>query len=438
MHTPKETGKQPAPTAHLRKELEAVLRLMQRHEWLSGGLLAGLLLFLVLVNGLALGYLSGLQERRSLAQQQGAQSAGEQYDLGVKDMAEGNYDVARQRFEYVLSQDPGYPGAVDRLAEALNVLAITATPTPLPATATPTPPPDARSSQELLDQARGKTAASEWDAALDLLAQLRKQDRSFQPERVDGLMFLALRSRGLQKIEQSGNLEGGIYDLAVAERFGPLDGRARDARDLARLYVMGLSFWEVDPRQAMEYFSQLAAASPGLRDASGWTAAERYQAAMIQYADQLASGGQWCDAQAQYEQALAAKADEALAATATYAAEQCSPPTATPDLSTLTATATLQATLTLEPGATLTLTNTPTVPVFSTPTSTPTPALPDTPTLPVPTLPEQPSPTQPAPTDTPPATAEPTLGPPPLLTELPPPPTPGSIQGNPTNLTGQP
>ena len=426
MQTPKKTGKHPALTARIWQQVHAVLRLAHRHEWLSGGLLAGLLLCLVLVNGLGLGYLSGLQARRALARQQGAQSAGEQYDLGVKDMAEGNYDVARQRFEYVISQDPGYPGAVERLAEAISVLSITATPTPLPATATPTPPPEARSSQELLDQARAKAAASEWDAALDLLAQLRKQDRIFQAARVDGLMFLSLRTRGLQKIEQSGNLEGGIYDLAVAERFGPLDGRARDARDLARLYITGLSFWEIDPRQAMEYFGQLAAASPGLRDASGWTAAERYQAAMTQYAYKLASGGQWCDAQAQYEQALAAKPDEALAATATYAAEQCSPPTATPDLSTMTATALIQPTLTLGPGASLT--PTPTLGFSASLTPTLTPPTPETPTLPVPTLPQEasptpPAPTQPIPTDTPPATAEPTQGPP-LITELPPPPTP--------------
>jgi TPR repeat protein len=51
-----------------------------------------------------------------------------------------------------------------------------------------------------------------------------------------------------------GNLEGGAYDLALAERFAPLDVQANSWRELARLYLFGSSFWEVMPEQAVYYF----------------------------------------------------------------------------------------------------------------------------------------------------------------------------------------
>ncbi len=71
--------------------------------------------------------------------------------------------------------------------------------------------------------------------------------------RVDGLLYLSLRSRGVQKIYKERNLQGGIYDLAVAEKFGPIDLQVKTARNLARLYLYGVSFWEVDWAKAVEY-----------------------------------------------------------------------------------------------------------------------------------------------------------------------------------------
>ena len=54
---------------------------------------------------------------------------------------------------------------------------------------------------------------------------------------MDGLLYLSLRSRGVQKIYKERNLQGGIYDLAVAEKFGPIDLEANNARNLARFYL---------------------------------------------------------------------------------------------------------------------------------------------------------------------------------------------------------
>jgi len=88
------------------------------------------------------------------------------------------------------------------------------------------------------------------------------------------------------------------------------------------------------------YFGQVAAAAPGLRDASGWTASERYRASLIQYGDLLSSQNDWCMAQEQYEIAYSIGADATLQATIQEVTLKCSPPSPTPELTTETPTPT--------------------------------------------------------------------------------------------------
>jgi hypothetical protein len=147
--------------------------------------------------------------------------------------------------------------------------------------------------------------------------------------------------------------------------------------------MYGSAFWQAYPEQAVYYFGQAAAAAPYLTDASGWTSIERYRASLIHYGDQLAAADDWCNAQAQYEQALTYRVDEELQAKAAQAAYNCSPPTATP-------------TETPIPTATGTAPPPPPAP----PTETPGPPPPE--------------PTTPAPSDLPPG-GEPTATPTPTL-----------------------
>jgi len=46
------------------------------------------------------------------------------------------------------------------------------------------------------------------------------------------MLFISLRQRGVDKIWKEGDLEGGIYDLALAARFAPLDVQASSSREL--------------------------------------------------------------------------------------------------------------------------------------------------------------------------------------------------------------
>ncbi len=239
--------------------------------------------------------------------------------------------------------------------------------------------------------------------AIDTAINLRRNDPAFKVTEVDRLLFLALRNRGTQRILQENDLEGGIYDLALAGRFSPLDVDAQAAREWARLYLIGSSFWEVYPEKAVFYFSQVASALPYLRDASGWTAIDRLRESYIHWGNQLMEQEDWCNAQVQFEAAMSYRSDSNLQAAYEEAVRQCTPPTetvtptptgtATP---TVTTTSTLEtplasATPTLEPSATLEPTTTPTptqTPTLATETPTPT----DTPFISTETPTETPSP----------------------------------------------
>ena len=405
---PKSKAVKPAATTS-RKKLK-----IGRWGWaLAFILLAGL----VIVLGLAAGYQSGKNSWLTEATSQAKLTLDDQFKLGVEDLDAGRYEVARQRFEYILAQDPSFPGATDRLVQVMEILFATATPTPPLPTITPTPTADLRPVEELFNQAQQAIAGQDWTTALDTLTALRKSDPSYQTTRVDRLMYLALRQRGIDKILNKADLEGGIYDLSLAESFGPVDVEANNAREWARLYTYGLSFWEVHPEQAVYYFGQVASAMPYLRDSSGWTAIERYRVSLIQYGDLLASQKDWCNAKTQYELALAIRADPAVQETLNRVTLLCIGATET-------APATLTETPTLSPPSTETIvtdTPTPTQADLATPTPTetlmpptdttepPTVAPPTETPTPTPTLTEAPA--QPSETPTNPSPLQPQAAP---------------------------
>lgn len=298
-------------------------------SWIFLILFAALAFFVTAAIGAVGGYQSGLKEYQRLQSVEALKSVQEQYVLAMQDLNAGRFDLARQRFEYVLDHDPAFPGAADKLVQVMKVLYATATPTAVPPTVTPTPTQDLRPVEDLFTQAQSDYTQDNWDVTIDVLLALRKADPNYHVVEVDSLLYRSLRKRGLKKIREEANLEGGMYDLSLAERFGPLDAEAENWRNLARLYVIGLGFWEVYPEQAVYYFSQVAAAAPGLRDGSGWTASGRYWASIVQYGDALASKGDWCEAQNKYEAALSMGGNAAVEQKAADAQIKCAPPTET-------------------------------------------------------------------------------------------------------------
>jgi tetratricopeptide (TPR) repeat protein len=305
-----------------------------RRLWILWAFLAVLVLALIAGGSAFAGYNSAINQRTHYQSTLVAGEAANQYILAQQDIALGNYDRARQRLEYIIKIDPNYPNASDQLSFVLTQQRITATPTFVP-TPTLTPTPDYRSRDDLFTQAQNLLIGRDWTSTIDTLLLLRKNYPDYMAVKVDDMLFVALRNRGIDKIAQQHDLEGGNYDLTLAERFGPLDTEASNWRDWADLYIRGASFWDVDWAQAVYYFSQLANAAPNLSDVSGWTASNRYLDALLGYGDWFASHGQWCDAQAQYDTYMALLASPKVEPTAMYAADKCTqgsnpPPTPVP------------------------------------------------------------------------------------------------------------
>jgi tetratricopeptide (TPR) repeat protein len=294
----------------------------RRRMWILWAVLGVLLLALIAGGSVYAGYSSAMEQRTYYQSTLFANEAANQYVLAQQDIAAGNFDRARQRLEYIIKLDPKYPNVSEQLAYVLTQQRITATPTVVP-TPTLTPTPDYRGRDELFTQAQNLLISRDWTSAIETLLLLRKNYPEFSAVQVDDMLFVALRNRGIDKIAQLYDLEGGNYDLTLAERFGPLDAEARNWRDWAELYIRGASFWGVDWAQSVSYFSQLAAAAPNLSDISGWTASNRYLDALLGYGDWLAARGQWCDAQAQYDTYMTLLASSQVEPTAIYAADQC-------------------------------------------------------------------------------------------------------------------
>lgn len=293
------------------------------------------------------GYRSGLNMRLDKEYSEIAMAAVTQFQLAMEDEEAGRFDMARKRYEYVVRLDPNFPGVQERLTEVMLHMAETAVPTEIP-TSTPipvTPTPDMRGIEEKFNNALALLRNREWDNAIAMAELIRKEDIDYRPAEVDGIFYIALRFRGIQKI-LGGNLEPGIYDLTLSGQFAPLDNEAEGYRNWARYYLTGSSFWEIDWAAVVQIFGEIYPHLPNLRDGSGWTAQERYRVGCINYADQLAGEGQWCEARNYYQQALSLAGDERLFATATAIQLLCEPPTPTP-------TPTLEVTQTPTPTPTL-------------------------------------------------------------------------------------
>jgi tetratricopeptide (TPR) repeat protein len=274
-----------------------------------------LLLLLALVLGGLGGYLVGTRQREQTQRAVIAERAKEQFDLGLQDLEAGRFELARQRFEYVIRLDPTYPEAPERLAQALVPLrAGTATPMAL---AMPTP--NLAPVEELFTQAVAALDQEQWTTAIDTLIGLRAKDAAFRAVEVDGMFYNAFRNRGVQRIAEQGLLEEGIYDMSRAERFAPLDRDADNWRSWAELYLQADTYMGLNWAKAVQYFAEVFAVAPYLRN----DAYVKYALAAQAYGEQLIAAGDPCGAEAQFEQSLTVWLNGTLVPTATQAWVLC-------------------------------------------------------------------------------------------------------------------
>ncbi len=292
-----------------------------------------ILVVVVLVAATATGVALGINDRVTLAENQAAPRIQSQLAGARLDIEEGRYEIALSRLDWILDEmtefltDEELNEIGELYSQTLVLLASVGTPTPQPSP-TPeepeyTPTPDLRGVEDLYNMARQLMADKLWNDAIETLQALRQDDLTFRTVQVDGMLYIALRNRGIQKILVDGSLEPGIYDLTLAERFAPLDSRAEGLRTWTRLYLTGASFWDVDWGQVVFYFEQVYPHLPNLRDGTFMTAADRFRIGAIEYASQLALAGEYCLAQEYFQRALAIMDDPVVQPTAQWVAEEC-------------------------------------------------------------------------------------------------------------------
>jgi tetratricopeptide (TPR) repeat protein len=334
----------------------------RRSSWILIGILLALL---IIALGALLGIPRGINDRLALAETQAAPKIQSQMESAKLDIEEERYEVALNRLDWILEEMSPYLSEEelsevgDLYTQTLLKLSSQATPiptvTPTPTAPINTPTPDLRGEEELFNLAKEYIVAESWDEAIQTLEALRQKNLEYKAIQVDGMLYVALRNRGVQKILVEGSLEPGIYDLTLAERFAPLDSSAEGFRTYARLYLTGASYWGVDWTQVLYYFEQIYQALPNLRDGTNMTATERYRIAAINYGSQLADADKICQANEYFALAMSLGSDPQVQPTADWVAEECydkqHPPTNTP-MPELTPTPTVEVTTEEPPEAT--------------------------------------------------------------------------------------
>lgn len=294
-------------------------------RWRS--ILIGLFGLLLLVGlGAYGGYSSGIGVRQSAEDTVISKQLTEQYAFALTDIQLGNYETAIQRLKFIIANDPSFPGAQQKLTEVM-VISVIPTSTLVP---TPTSTPDFSGIESAYQRAQQLVNAQDWPAALEALDIVRKLDPAYKAAQVDGMYYFALRNYGIALINQQGNLEGGIYHLTLAERFGPLDNTSVQLREGARMYITGASFWELDWKQAYNYFSQVGAGWPGMWDGT-MTGSQRLFISAMRYGDDLFDQQAFCAAYEQYQIASGlGTLDNRSQNHFAEAGTQCYPPTEIP------------------------------------------------------------------------------------------------------------
>jgi tetratricopeptide (TPR) repeat protein len=279
-------------------------------------------LFLIAFGAALAGYRAGLAKNASLSATETAAEVARQYQLGLQDLADGRFLTAAERFRFVVSLDPQFPDAAEKLAEAeerLDQTAISPTAPALGPTVDPRVAPN-----ELLGQAQIALGAGDWDGAISLLTQIKAGYPAFESERVKSAFHTAFQGRGIARIGAF-RLQEGIFDLDQAETYGGLDKEASAQRVWATLYVRGSALWGANWPAAISIFHDLYLAAPYFHDTIS-----RMHGAYVGYGDQLWAQGDPCGAVYQYANAKDVLRDATVEAKRRAAVEACAEITPTP------------------------------------------------------------------------------------------------------------
>ncbi|MGB7538494.1 MAG: hypothetical protein WBM17_08135 [Anaerolineales bacterium] len=260
-------------------------------------------LLLIIAAGSVAGYVAGQNVHAARLQADILTFDLEQFQLAKTDIGDGKYRRAVERLESILKNEPDFPGAEELKTQALA--ALNATPTPFPtSTPVPSPTPDAPRAEQLLAQATQQFTDKQYNEMIGTLLTLKVEIPGYQPERVDGLMWVALRYNGVHLIKDTNRLTEGMYYLDLAANYAPLDSEAeaqiKFATDFLALYQSAYYYRNKDIEKSWKLFEQVVGIRPYYSD----TLIKDYADILVQNGDALVNDNA-CAAWWYYEQALA-------------------------------------------------------------------------------------------------------------------------------------
>jgi tetratricopeptide (TPR) repeat protein len=264
-------------------------------------------LILIVAAGSIAGYFSGQSVYAARQQADLLTFDLEQFQLAKTDIASGQYRRAVERLESILKNEPDFPGAEELKTQALA--AMNATPTPFPtATPVPSPTPDAPRAEQLLAKAAQQFTDQQYAEMISTLLTLKVEIPGYRPERVDGLLWVALRYNGVHLIKDTNRLTEGMYYLDLAANYAPLDREAEEqinfATNFLALYQSAYYYRNKDIEKSWKLFDQVVGIRPYYSD----TLIKDFADILVQNGDALVNDDA-CAAWWYYEQALARMPD---------------------------------------------------------------------------------------------------------------------------------
>lgn len=255
------------------------------------------------------------------------QALARQVELARQDAAQGSLDLALRRLDWVLAQESGHDAAAALRVEieATVQAEAAATVTPLP-----TAPPEATATVAVdnslpeLQEIRALVERGAWVEALPALLGFRQRNPDLERPETDKLLYETYLNLGLEAL-QGDATELGLNYLAQAERLGDLPQEAQDYRYWGNLYLDGIAYYGVNWEVASYYFRDLCAAAPFFQDSC-----QLLNEVLIKQADQLAFAGEWCPAEAFYQELWAQNRTESLGEKLAQARENCALATPVP------------------------------------------------------------------------------------------------------------
>jgi hypothetical protein len=294
----------------------------------------GVLLLLVAVLValyLIIGYLawqSGETLRMQREEDLRVQQLDRQVSIAQEDIANGEYNLALRRLEWVLEKDPDNEeaAALRRQAEAAIKTALTPE---APPTATPLPEPTIDLNEETdidreLVRLRRLYDREQWNELLPAALTLQQQFPNFQRLETDRFLYDSYLNLGVQLL-QGNQIEKGLNYLAEAERLGDLSQEALDYRLWANLYLEGIAYYGVNWGVSASVFRELCLSAPFYQNAC-----DKFYESLVNYGDQYLFSQDFCPAVEIYREARQYGSSGELNNKLSDAAEGCAAATPTP------------------------------------------------------------------------------------------------------------